>query len=279
MPEAGIKRYMVITDDQPEHTDTRELLSRACAGESGAFCLLTEPLQARLLRQALGLAGDLGAAEDLVSETLVEAWKSLRRYNQSCRLSTWLYSILLHRHYKSVRRARSRPVSLAGLPVLDAEALHEQHANLPSAELSPAEVLARRETNARVRQFIDGLPEKHRQVILLRFFEEASLPDMAAVLGVFGWHGEVPAVSRAGKIAANENEPSPCRRGLTNREIMKWIFNRCERQRQNAALLAGGALAGGEADEVRAHLVGIAPTATDILKKCRRPSRDSRTAK
>ena len=27
------------------------------------------------------------------------------------------------------------------------------------------------------------LPDKHRQIMLLRFFEDASLPDMAAVLG------------------------------------------------------------------------------------------------
>jgi RNA polymerase sigma-70 factor (ECF subfamily) len=174
---------MVITDDQPELSDSQEQLSRACAGEARAFCLLTEPLQARLLRQAVALAGDLSTAEDLVSETLVEAWKSLPRYDQSCRLSTWLYAILLHRHRKFIRRARSRPVSLAGLPVLDAQELHDQQANLPSPELSPAEALAQSELGARLRQCVEMLPDKHRQVILLRFFEEASLPDMAAVLG------------------------------------------------------------------------------------------------
>ena len=174
---------MVITDDHYELADTQELLSRARAGESQAFCLLTEPLQARLLRQAVALAGDVSTAEDLVSETLVEAWKSLPRYNQVCRLSTWLYAILLHRHRKSIRRARSRPVSLAGLPFLDAEALHEQQANLPSPEPSPADALAQSEMDARLRQCIQTLPDKHRQVILLRFFEDASLPDIAAVLG------------------------------------------------------------------------------------------------
>jgi len=174
---------MVIADDQPELSDSQELLSRACAGESQAFCLLTEPLQARLLRQAVVLAGDATAAEDLVSETLVEAWKSLPRYNQSCRLSTWLYSILLHRHRKSVRRARSRPLSLAWFPFLEARELHEQQANLPSPDLSPAEAMAQSELDARLRQCIDLLPDKHRQVILLRFFEDASLPDIAAVLG------------------------------------------------------------------------------------------------
>jgi RNA polymerase sigma-70 factor (ECF subfamily) len=173
---------MVITDDPLEFSDSRELLARARVGEAEAFCLLTEPLQARLLRQAVALAGDV-SAEDLVSETLVEAWKSLPRYNQACRLSTWLYAILLHRHRKSVRRARSRPVSLAWLPFFEAQDFHEQQANLPSPELSPAEAMAQNETSIRLRQCLEMLPDKHRQIIRLRFFEDASLPDMAAVLG------------------------------------------------------------------------------------------------
>jgi RNA polymerase sigma-70 factor (ECF subfamily) len=174
---------MVITDDPLELTDSRELLSRACAGEAGAFCLLTGPLQARLLRQAFALAGDLTAAEDLVSETLVEAWKSLPRYNQTCRLSTWLYAILLHRHRKSIRRARCRPISLARLPALEAQDIFEQQKNLPSPELSPAETMAHNEMGLRLRRCLELLPDIHRAVIRLRFFEDASLPDMAAVLG------------------------------------------------------------------------------------------------
>ena len=174
---------MVITDDPLELSDSRELFSRACAGEAHAFCLLTEPLQARLLRQAVALAGDLGGAEDLVSETLVEAWKCLPRYNQTCRLSTWLYAILLNRHRKSVCRARSRPLSLSWLPFNETEKLNEQQQNLPSPELSPAEAMAQSEASIRLRRCLELLSEKHHQVILLRFFEDASLPDMAAVLG------------------------------------------------------------------------------------------------
>lgn len=174
---------MVIADDQLELSEDWDLLSRARAGEAGAFCLLTESLQARLLRQAAALAGDLSAAEDLVSETLVEAWKSLPRYDQTCRLSTWLYAILLHRHRKSVRRARCRPISLAWLPLFEARELDRQQANLASTEPSPAETMVQNETGAWLRQCLERLPDKHRQVILLRFFEDASLPDMAAVLG------------------------------------------------------------------------------------------------
>lgn len=174
---------MVITEDHLAPATAQELLSRAREGDAQAFCLLIEPLQARLLRQAAALCGDLSAADDLVSETLVEAWKSLSRYDATCRLSTWLYAILLHRHQKSVRRARSRPISLDWLTGFESEELQERQQNVPSPQPSPADAAAQKELFVQLRQCIEGLPDKHRQIILLRFFEDASLPDMAAVLG------------------------------------------------------------------------------------------------
>lgn len=173
----------MLTTDAELEPDAVLHLPRARAGDAQAFCRLIEPLQARLLRQAIALCGDLNFAEDLVSETLVEAWKSLSRYDETCRLSTWLCSILLHRHYKALRRAKSRPVSLAHRPSPEAQELHEQQENIPSPEASPAEAAIQGETGVQVRRCVEMLPAKHREVILLRFFEDASLPEMAAVLG------------------------------------------------------------------------------------------------
>ena len=174
---------MDLTHDRVEIIDAGEPLSLARAGDAEAFCRLTEPLQTRLLRQAAALSGDLSAAEDLVAETLVEAWKSLARYDESCRFSTWLYAILLHRHQKWRRRARSRPVALARLPLFARDPLVARQKSVPSPEPSPAEEAARNESSAHLRALIARLPEKHRRIILLRFYEDASLPDMAQVLG------------------------------------------------------------------------------------------------
>src|ERR1700685_1119183 len=127
---------MVITDDPIEPSTAPDLLRRARASDADAFCRLIEPLQGALLRQAIMLSGDVAAAEDLVSETLVAAWTSLARYNEKCRLSTWLYSILLHRHLKAVRRARARPISLAWLPFFQADKLDRQSLDQTSPEAS-----------------------------------------------------------------------------------------------------------------------------------------------
>jgi RNA polymerase sigma-70 factor (ECF subfamily) len=173
---------MEVPADRFEIFESQETLALARTGDAEAFGRLIEPLQSRLLRQAAFLSGDLAVAEDLVAETLVEAWKSLARYDESCRFSTWLYAILLHRCQKWKRRVRSRPIALAWLPFSDRDDALARQENVPSPEPSPAEDAARNESSAALRECLDNLPEKHRQLILLRFFEDASLADMARVL-------------------------------------------------------------------------------------------------
>ncbi len=175
---------MVITDDPPEPGIERELLRRTRAGEAEAFALLIAPLQARLFRQAVALTNDVATAEDIVSETRIRAFRNFSRYNETCRLSTWLYAILLHCYQETVRRARSRPISLSRLPFLHAKELEQKQEDDVSLSPSPSAAAVQNETARELSRCVELLPEKHREVIQLRFFEDASLSDMAAVLGV-----------------------------------------------------------------------------------------------
>lgn len=174
---------MVNTGKPAEFHGADTLLARAKAGDAQAFCELAAPQEARLLEEARGLCRDPSTAEDLAAETLAEAWRSLARYDQTCRLGTWLFSILLHRYQKHLRRARSRPIPLAQMPAAEVEVHQREQENVPSAAPSPAEAAEQREADDRIRGALESLPEKHRQVVLLRFFEDASLPEIAALLG------------------------------------------------------------------------------------------------
>ena len=164
--------------------ETQQLLQRARDGEAEAFCALAQAHEQRLFQQALALCRNPATAEDLAAETLSEAWKSIGRFDGSCRFSTWLYAILLHRHQKLVRQQRSRPVPLSTLPVSDANASEQRLERLPDPQALSPDVLARTDDDARLREAVQALPEKHRQVVQLRFFEEAALPEIAAALGL-----------------------------------------------------------------------------------------------
>jgi RNA polymerase sigma-70 factor (ECF subfamily) len=162
----------------------RELLRRASQGDAAAFCTVAQAHERRLFQQAVVLCRDSAAAEDLAAETLIEAWKSIARYDGSCRFSTWLYAILLHRHQKLARKLRSRPVPLSALPTADAEAGEQLLAGLADGQPQPPETVAQSERAAKLDAALAVLPEKHRLVLQLRFFEDASLPEIAAALGI-----------------------------------------------------------------------------------------------
>ena len=153
-------------------------LPAAQRGDAEAFCELIAPHEPRLLAQALRLCRNATQAEDLVQETLVEAWKSLRRFDGSCRFETWLYAILLHRHQKALRYARVRPFFC-----LDAESRDRALEQLQALGGSPAESADALDDSERIRRCLADLPPKHRDVISLRFFADASLEEIAAALG------------------------------------------------------------------------------------------------
>jgi len=174
---------MVIADDRIDACEPSLILTQARAGDAEAFCEVAQAHETRLFRQAVALCQDETLAEDLVAETLIEAWRSLARFDATCRFSTWLYAILLHRYLKWVRRAASRPVSLARFPVAEARQRQQAQEALPDAGNSPADIVASRDAADAMRQAMTQLPDKHQTVLLLRFFEDASLQEIAAALG------------------------------------------------------------------------------------------------
>jgi RNA polymerase sigma-70 factor (ECF subfamily) len=157
------------------------LLAQARAGDAEAFGELCRVYETRLVRQAMVLCGDAVLAEELAQDTLVEAWRCLRRYNGRCQFFTWLCAILLNRYRTTLRSKRT--VSLAAL----AEPEHDEHtdgfSHLASHEAAPDQAAGDRDEAALLQKCIAALPAKHQQVIHLRYYLEDSLEGIAAALG------------------------------------------------------------------------------------------------
>ncbi len=161
--------------------DTGTLLELARAGDAEAFGELYRAHATPLLRRAFTLCGDGVLAEELAQDTLVEAWKGLRRYRGRCAFFTWLCAILLNRWRNRLRRDRWWPVSrLAGGDENESSDAVER---LSDGGAWPDEAAEARERAALVRRCIDALPAKQQQVIFLRFYVDDSLEGIAAALG------------------------------------------------------------------------------------------------
>jgi RNA polymerase sigma-70 factor (ECF subfamily) len=135
-----------------------------------------EELQPRLLGQALAFCGDNDRAQDLVQEAMIAAWKSLHRFDGSCRFFTWLYVILLRQHQRALGWF-SRRLPLATLEQQAAAKRFEPATSgeVEDADSAEAELL---------RAMLTALPTRHREVVRLRFYVQASEAEIAAVLGI-----------------------------------------------------------------------------------------------
>lgn len=152
------------------------LLALARAGDVHAFSRLMEAEQPRLMAQALAFCADLHLAQDLVQETMVAAWRSLPRFDGSCRLFTWLYVILLRQHRRSLGWF-SRRLPLATFAQQVAAQRHEPAADDADQQPGAAEAEL-------LRAMLLALSDQHREVVRLRFYAQASEAEIAAALGI-----------------------------------------------------------------------------------------------
>lgn len=110
-------------------------------------------------------------SEELMQETFLRAVGSIQRYDESCKLSTWLCQIAKHILYQELRKKKhTESMELADyLP--DCRA--------PSGE---TEVI-RQESKAEFYRAIHHLPQQEREVVLYRITGELSFREIGEILG------------------------------------------------------------------------------------------------
>jgi RNA polymerase sigma-70 factor (ECF subfamily) len=179
---------------QPE-PDTEQLLQDVSQGDVAARSRLLERNRPRL-RQMIAVRFDRRLAaridpSDVVQEVLMEADRQLPDYLRRRPLPfyPWLRQIAsdrlaeLYRHHVRAHR-RSVTREEAAIPHLPEESAWELIDRLFARGSTPSEGAARQETRRRVRDAMAGLPERDREVLVLRHLERLSTAEIAAVMGV-----------------------------------------------------------------------------------------------
>jgi len=164
---------------QLESSTTQSLLERARSGDLDAFGEVCRIHESRLLRQAMRLSGNPTIAEELAQDTLIEAWRCLRRYNGKCQFFTWLCAIMLNLFRNLLRKNDLASISLSAG---GNNGSHDHLAELVATERSPDEAADAREHAALVMRCINSLPPKQQEVIYLRFYVDESLEAISVAL-------------------------------------------------------------------------------------------------
>jgi RNA polymerase sigma-70 factor, ECF subfamily len=133
-----------------------------------------------LYRIAVRLTGGRQAAEDLVQETYLRAFRAWRSYRPGTNLAAWLATIMRNANLDELRRQSRRPVQE---PLDDDGDYYLYNRLAQSGPLPQDEVLARLSGTAIVSALGD-LPPTFREVVVLVDVGDFSYADAAEILGI-----------------------------------------------------------------------------------------------
>ncbi|MDE1178082.1 MAG: RNA polymerase sigma factor [Edaphobacter sp.] len=137
---------------------------------------LIEQYQHRLLRYLLFLTGRRETAEDLFQETWMRVLLRGAQYNGKARFDTWLFTIA-----RNLVIDLSRKRTMASLEEMSEQNEDDRPFEVAFEGPSPLEQFQSRENSAEVGQILLTLEPAHREVLILRFYEEMSLEDISTM--------------------------------------------------------------------------------------------------
>ena len=162
-----------------------------------------------LLRVARRLTSDPAAAEDLVQETMLYAWRSFHQLRDGSSARPWLFRILMNAFYAHGRKMRSTPPTVPLELPMDAP----EGAGWLKQLWAPAPSIAA----ADAARALETLTEEHRTVLLLGVVEGFTCQEIAEILGV-PLGTVMSRLSRARRALRDRLEAKPARFRCANRE-------------------------------------------------------------
>jgi RNA polymerase sigma-70 factor (ECF subfamily) len=139
------------------------------AGDPAAFRQVVELTSDRLYRLAARLLGSTAEAEDALQDSYLKAYQALceGRFDGGASVATWLYRIVTNGCLDALRRRRVRPAPTADPPSGAYDGSVAADARLALAELD---------------RWLGDLPAEQRAVLVLRFVEELTSAEVAAIM-------------------------------------------------------------------------------------------------
>ena len=151
--------------------DEEEVIRRCQEGDRCAYRFVVEGYGKVLFGTAYRMTRNRQLAEDLVQEAFLLAWRNIPSFRLGTNFKAWLLRILLNRTISELRKKRVPEI------VLD-----DQVVKLSD----PHEVVGlilQKEEQQRIRRALERLPDNQREAMVLRYYADLTVPEIAKALG------------------------------------------------------------------------------------------------
>ena len=164
-----------------------DLLTRLRAGDEEAFVTLVARYNGSLLRLARSYVPSEAVAEEAVQDTWMGVVRGVDSFEGRSSFKTWLFRILINRSRSAgVREHRNLPLDEVA-PAVDPARFDAGGAwaqPVQSWELEADDRVVAATWTTTLQRALDNLPDRQRQIVLLRDVEGVTSEDVCEVLGI-----------------------------------------------------------------------------------------------
>ena len=168
-------------DSAESGADEKKLVEEVLAGNVERFYELVRPCERLIYLTAQEILQNEADAEEVAQEAVLKAFRNLRLFRGESKFSTWLYRITVNEARMRLRKRRE--VSLDELMAED-DAQETTYAPLQLADWReiPGQALEQRELQEQLATAVASLPDKYREVLILRDINGLSIAETAEAL-------------------------------------------------------------------------------------------------
>ncbi|MDO4966747.1 MAG: sigma-70 family RNA polymerase sigma factor [Lachnospiraceae bacterium] len=158
------------------HAYIGSLVKKAQAGNSDAFAELYGLTYNHIYNYAAHYLKDTYLAQDAVQETYIHALRNIRKINDPSLFIAWINQIAFHTCFDICKKQN------ANYGLIDPEMLElTEDTNI---EHNPEDIYEKNSETESLQKAIDALPFHEQQVIVLRYYNDLKLEDIASVLSI-----------------------------------------------------------------------------------------------
>lgn len=143
--------------------DIQQKVQQAQSGDHQSFLLLMKHMEARLYRIASAIVKNKDDIIDAMQETIIKAYESLVTLREAAFFETWMIRILIN-ECNAILLKRRRVI--------------------PFAEIRSSSTSSPAYEAIDLRQLVDQLEEDKRQLIILHYFQDIPLKQVADIMNI-----------------------------------------------------------------------------------------------
>ncbi len=159
------------------------LIRQVQAGDAEAFYQLVRPYERAVFLAAVAIVKNDADAEEVAQEAILKAFKALARFRQEAKFSTWLIQIAINEAKMRLRKDRRHLYES-----IDQVQQNDEGDYIPKDFADwreiPSQALERRELRDALAKALESIPEKYREILILRDVNHLSITETAQILGL-----------------------------------------------------------------------------------------------